>query len=79
LTGLKTGHYGRGLFGRRRGRGAHGRLRFGDGFVEGFAGAGVFDGFVEGALCEADGLRGYADAAAVEGGEGDFEAGAFFA
>ncbi len=30
-------------------------LEFADGFAEGFAGAGVFDGFVEGALGEADG------------------------
>ncbi len=40
---------------------------------------GVLDGIVERALSEADGLRGDADAAAVERAEGDFEALAFFA
>ena len=54
-------------------------LEFGDGFAEGFAGASEFDGFVEGGLGEADGLRGDADASAIEGGESDFEALAFFA
>jgi hypothetical protein len=53
-------------------------LEFGDGFAEGFAGAGEFDGFVEGALGEADGLRGDADASAIESGESDLEALAFF-
>src|SRR5208337_199359 len=53
-------------------------LEFGDGFAEGFAGAGEFDGFVEGALGEANGLRGDADASAIESGESDFQALAFF-
>ena len=53
-------------------------LEFGDGFAEGFAGRGEFDGFVEGALGEADGLRGDADASAIESGESDLEALAFF-
>ncbi len=54
-------------------------LEFADGFAEGFAGAGVFDGFIEGALGQADGLRGDADAAAIESGESDLQALAFFA
>jgi hypothetical protein len=54
-------------------------LEFGDGLAEGFAGTREFDGFVEGALGEADGLRGDADASAIESGERDFEALAFFA
>jgi len=54
-------------------------LKFGDGFAEGFAGLGVFDGFVEGTLGEADGLSGNADASSIEGGESDFQALAFFA
>ena len=54
-------------------------LEFGDGFAERFAGLGEFDGFVECALREADGLRGDADASAIESGESDFEALAFFA
>jgi len=54
-------------------------LEFGDGLAKGFAGLGKFDGLVEGALGEADGLRGDADAPAVESGKGDFEALAFFA
>ena len=53
-------------------------LEFGDGFAEGFAGAREFDGFVEGALGEADGLRGDADASAIERGERDFQALALF-
>jgi hypothetical protein len=53
-------------------------LEFGDGLAEGSAGTGEFDGCVEGSLGEADGLRGDADAPAVESGEGDFEALAFF-
>ena len=54
-------------------------LEFGNGFTEGFAGAGIFDGFVQGALGKANRLRGDANAAAVEGGECDPEALAFFA
>ena len=55
------------------------RLKVGDIFAEGFAVLGVFDGFVEGALGEADGEGGDADAAAVESAESDFQALAFFA
>ncbi len=54
-------------------------LEFADGFAEGFAGAGIFHGFVEGALGQAHGLGGDADAATIESGEGDLETGAFFA
>jgi hypothetical protein len=54
-------------------------LEFGDGFAEGFAGTREFDGFVEGALGEADGLRGDADASAIKSGESDLETLAFFA
>ena len=53
-------------------------LEFGDGFAEGFAGASEFDGFFEGALGQAYSLRGDADASAIESGESDFEALAFF-
>ena len=48
-------------------------------FAEGFAGARVLDGFIEGALGQADGLSGDADAAAIESGESDLQAAAFFA
>lgn len=54
-------------------------LKFADGFAEGFAGAGVFDGFVESGLGETDSLRGDADAAVIESGERDSEALALFA
>ena len=53
-------------------------LEFADVFAKGFAGAGIFHGFVEGALGEADGLRGNADASGVESGEGDPQTLAFF-
>jgi len=53
-------------------------LEFADGFAESAAGAGVFDGLIEGALGKADGERGDADTAVVESGESDLEALAFF-
>src|SRR5260370_36246009 len=53
-------------------------LEFADGFPEGFAGPRIFGGLVEGSLGEADGLRGDADAFAIESGESDFEALTFF-
>ena len=54
-------------------------LKLADGFAEGFAGARVLHGFIEGALGQAYGLGGNADAAAVEGRESDLQAGAFVA
>src|SRR5882724_5499021 len=54
------------------------RLEFGDGFAEGFALFRVLDRIVERALCESYGLRGNADAAAVERAESNFQSLAFF-
>ena len=54
-------------------------LEFGDWFAELAAFEGVAHGFVEAGAGDADGLRGDADAAAVEGYHGDFEAFAFAA
>ena len=53
-------------------------LEFTDGLAKGFAGASVFDGFIERALGKADGLRGDADASTIERGERDAQALAFF-
>ncbi len=54
------------------------RLEFADGSAEGFAGAGVFHRFVEGAFGEADSLRSDADASRVESGERNAQALTFF-
>lgn len=54
-------------------------LKFADTFAEGFATAGVFGGFVESTLREAQGLSGDADAAVIERAECDLQALAFFA
>ncbi len=54
-------------------------LEVGDGLAEGFAVACEFCGFIESGLRKANGLGGDADAAAVECGEGDLQALAFFA
>jgi hypothetical protein len=53
-------------------------LEFADGLPKGSAGARVSRGFVEGALGEADTLRGDANASAIESGERNAKALAFF-